>query len=83
MLKVKQEEWRGREREREGRKLKRKPTLFQDQFNVVDLNYEKIKRQKLLPIGGASLKRMEMAKNIDHLQREWQAAKQKGNSSLI
>ena len=40
------------------KKLKKKPTLFQEQFSSMDLNYEKIKREKILPVGGPSLKRM-------------------------
>jgi hypothetical protein len=50
-------------------RLKKKPTLFQDQFNIIDLNYDKIKRGKLLPINGPSLKRMEINKNVDNLHR--------------
>jgi hypothetical protein len=49
--------------------------LFQDQFNVIDHHYEKIKRGKLLPINGPSLKRMEISKNVDNLQKEWQCEK--------
>jgi hypothetical protein len=39
-------------------RLKKKPTLFQDKFNIIDLHYDKIKKGKLLPINGPSLKRM-------------------------
>jgi hypothetical protein len=53
----------------QGKRLKKKPTLFQDQFSIIDLNYDKIKRAKLLPINGPSLKRMEITKNVDTLQK--------------
>jgi hypothetical protein len=40
------------------RKLKKKPTLFQEEFTPVDLHYERIKKENLLQVGGPSLKRM-------------------------
>ena len=51
------------------RKLKKKPTLFHEEFSSVDLNYEKIKREKIIQLNGPSLKRMELTKNIDILQK--------------
>ena len=61
----------------EARKLKRKATLFQEQFTSMDLNYERIKREKIVPVGGPTLKRMELTKKINSLQNNWQTAKDK------
>ena len=57
------------------KRLKKKPTLFQDEFSEIDLNYDKIKKEKLLQLGGPSLKKMELAKKIENLKKDWQIAK--------
>jgi hypothetical protein len=56
--------------------------LFQDQFSLVDLNYDKIKKGRLIPVsvvGGPSLKLMELNRRVQTLQMEYQSAKQKGS----
>ena len=59
----------------EGKQLRKKATLFQEQFTPIDLNYKKIKREKIVEVTGPTLKRMEVTKKVNDLQREWQLAK--------